>query len=168
MIMGITALRFNLDDPKTKAQTFIIAVNNNREEQPDRTADRDTVLWWANQPDVDEVFNRRGVMLSTALTEFSKFYTGALNFWSMGYGLEHAIMKNAYAEFAYTAPWQFWELADGRTFLNVAAWLSNSCPDLDERRDSTLTTAHNRMASLHRASATISARKAPHPHARLA
>ncbi len=158
-ILGITALRFDLDSDIVKERTLEIAVDLTSNCTAGRSYDSHTLQWWADQHDMAAIFGREGMPLPDALDELSEFYQGSVHLWVMGHGFENAILANAYEHHHSPAPWNYWDVMDGRTFINVATWLDGEQEMLTGRGISSLITARSRAAVLRGCYNSLHARK---------
>lgn len=154
-ILGVTALRFDLDSQAVEPEeiSLIIDPNSNRDEG--RTFDAGALSYWADRPNMHDVFTREGGLLLDALADFDAFYQGCDMLWTTGAGFESAVLGDAFEHFKMLPPWAHWQVACMRTIGHVASWLDGTQLQPTAEGIDTSETAHLRLDALRAAFATL-------------
>lgn len=121
IILNIGAIGFNpfTDDVYTQ-HAFYSRID--LESQPTRHESEETLTWWSKQhKDArEEAFGKDNRMpLNLALGELSKLVRKSNHVWSQGIGFDIPILENAYNDYGYSHPWQFWNVLDCRTIIKM-------------------------------------------------
>jgi hypothetical protein len=149
-ILGITALRFDLDDGSEPIKELGLAIGADSNRSAQRTYDAHTLAWWTERPDMHEVFTRQGGALYGALCALTDFYGETTNLWTAK-GFESNVLASAYEHFDLDPPWPFWSTSCAKTLKHAAAWLDGEQMEPSEYGDTARDTAYLRVAALRRA-----------------
>ena len=116
-IVSIGAVKF---DPRfnmiNRKDTFYIELDW---EDQGRTIDPDTLEWWGKQS-----AQARSALdglddLGSALVVLSKWLPKDVKVWGNGSTFDISFLENAYEQLGMKIPWQFWNVRDCRTVLDM-------------------------------------------------
>lgn len=84
-----------------------------------RSINRDTEIWWDNQPN-----NAQDVLfgldeLPCMLAKFAEFLPKNAKVWGNGATFDVSIIENAYRQCGITIPWKYWNIRDMRTITDI-------------------------------------------------
>ena len=121
-ILSIAAIKFNELTNVNEANNETFQVLVDLDSQPDRDITDSTVTWWAQQdPAVQAlVFAEEGrLTLTDALLALSKFACHSNRIWVQGPAFDIPILEHAYQQCQLPPPWQYWQVRDSRTLLDL-------------------------------------------------
>lgn len=160
-ILGICAIRFDIDDPTVQHQEFSIAIDPDSNSLAGRTMETSAMQWWSERPDISEVFGRDGYTLNTALEQLYDFFGDAENLWTTAGGYEVAILCDAFHHYGIRAPWPYWQITCGRTLCNIATWLARGQAAPTAYGNSLVETTRLRLVLIRAAYKLLKERKLP-------
>lgn len=163
-ILGICAFRFDIDDPFLPHQELTIAIDPESNSVAGRTMETSAMQWWAERPDIGEVFGRDGYTLHTALEQLQDFFGDAEQLWTTAGGYEVAMLADAFSHFGLRTPWPYWQVVCGRTLCNLSAWISSGQVTPSAYGPSLLETARLRLLLIRGAYKVLKGRKYPQPY----
>jgi len=131
-------VRFNIETGE--ASEFgreLIHINMKSSLDAGRKVNADTIQWWFNQSKEAQqaLFDEQAeISLEAALHKINKFvlhtnpneksetsYNRECYVWSNGSNFDIAILQNAYQHYNLKIPWQFWNIRDVRTLVDLAS-----------------------------------------------
>lgn len=119
-IIAIGAVFF---DPKTgKLGNEFSATINPESAQEFRTADENTLKWWAKQSQEAKDRSFCGVSSMTdALNYFREFVKTTKNVkpWGNGATFDISMLEDCFDQYGIKTPWQFWNVRDVRTVVDI-------------------------------------------------
>lgn len=89
--------------------------------------DINTVMWWLNQSDAARIAitdnNKKAIPIETALNELSSFILDHKKsvVWGNGSSFGITLLDHAYHQCKLKQPWQFWNVRDMRTIVDLAS-----------------------------------------------
>ena len=123
------------------------------------TCSGSTLIWWMQQDDEARIeLTKGGSKISVAMADFIKFLPANCIVWGNGSSFDISILEMTLQRLKLECPWEFWNVRDVRTVLDLASHLvkKSDIPFVD--------TKHNALAdAIHQATyvaAMISALKA--------
>src|SRR6185312_36379 len=155
------AIRFNIDDATIPHEEFSIAIDPDSNSMAGRTMETSAMQWWAERPDISEVFGRDGSTLHTGLEQLHDFFGDSEHLWTTAGGYEVAILCDAFNHYGIRTPWPYWEVTCGRTLCNLAAWISRGQSAPSAYGNSLVETARLRLVLIRAAYKILKDRKAP-------
>lgn len=84
-----------------------------------------TIAWWMNQSDAAKrIFQSedKKVTLPQALLDLNKFLSPASVVWGNGASMDITILEHAIAKMGTKVPWDFWNIRDMRTVVDIASY----------------------------------------------
>lgn len=126
VMLSIAATEFypfedlHTENPRT-VESFSILID--LESQDNRAVSDDTVAWWARQNQVvqDMMFSPDNrIALSAGLDKLAKFVWQKDRIWSQG-SFDINILEHAYRQYGKPTPWNFWQIRDNRTIMDLMA-----------------------------------------------
>ena len=106
-------------------ETFYMPVTLSSSVASGGIIDPSTVLWWMEQPLAarEEIYSRKAVDITLALTEFKEFYSRTTNnkgsVWGNGATFDNVILGSAYRRSGLGQPWNFRNGLCYRTLKNM-------------------------------------------------
>lgn len=97
------------------------------------TVGADTITWWMEQSDearklFTRQFTKDKCLLPRALTELAAFIPKGARVWGNGATFDITILEHAYSQIAQQQPWEFWNIRDMRTAVDMADYQKNTIP----------------------------------------
>lgn len=112
-IIAIGAVMFDLEK-RVLGEEFYVVVDLESSVKGGGVMDPSTVLWWMKQSDEARMaFDRKGVAIEVALTEFYVWLAGQsplerVKMWGNGAAFDNVILAGAYHRAELVVPWKFW------------------------------------------------------------
>lgn len=106
-VIAIGAVRFDKD--AGIVDTFYRVVDLGSSVRHGLKIEPDTVLWWMRQSDDARAkFDRPGIQLPHALTDFADWVGADALMWGNGASFDNTILSSAYEACGMEQPWKFW------------------------------------------------------------
>lgn len=118
VVLSIGAVFFDLEKGILGPEFYAILDRDNQLEKG-CTFTKETMQWWSKQaPEAKAIFQKEGADPVTVLSTFTKFYKQhpKTAVWGNGSSFDISIMQELYQTYGSTAPWDFWNVMDLRTF----------------------------------------------------
>jgi hypothetical protein len=131
LILTIGAIKFDtlktISNDIKKTNNFykriVIDTNNDKFD-----VDELTQIWWNNQEKsakYEALVNPDRIPLKQALLEFNIWFGKSKYIWSNGSVFDIVILENAYKVCNIVVPWNFWNIRDVRTAMDMADVIKN-------------------------------------------
>ena len=114
--------RYSQDPNFTVDQLEILELRVDLESQENRFIDEKTLQWWGKQDAavIDDMFGDHGrISLHTALEQLTRFVWNKGRIWAQGIAFDIPILENAYKQCGMSVPWNYWQIRDSRTVLDL-------------------------------------------------
>uniref|UniRef100_A0A6C0LY42 3'-5' exoribonuclease Rv2179c-like domain-containing protein n=1 Tax=viral metagenome TaxID=1070528 RepID=A0A6C0LY42_9ZZZZ len=172
VVMTIGAIRFSRRDPTpghplklTKMDSFYRRVDRDSCRSVGMTEDASTIEWWGKQtPEAKaECFSPESrFTIHEALTHLTKWIrlhdTANVKMWANGSSFDCVILTEAYRMCGMKTPWEYWNIRDLRTVLDLAGMRSSDIPSYGSKHHA-LWDCYNQILVLRRALDIISSSK---------
>ena len=123
-ILTIACIKFDRTDEIkniNEMETFYRRITLESCNEPEFHKDPKTIEWWELQSDEikEEAFHKERVPLREALIELQNFFKGCYKVWSNGSSFDCVIVEEAYRKLNLKVPWNFWNVRDCRTIMDI-------------------------------------------------
>lgn len=122
VILTLGAVKF---DPYTAKEPFdqlYIKLDVDEQVSMGREVNNDTVEWWSRQDEQAqaEAFDMNGrISVAEALKQLNRFVVGVDKIWAQGVVFDIGMIENLYRMAKTPVPWNFWQVRDSRTVLDM-------------------------------------------------
>ena len=121
-VLTVGGVKFDPFSAKDPYDKFYYKISIDDQDKLGRTASDGTIEWWGKQDPavMEEAFDQEGaVTVHEFLDALQKWVVGVDVFWGQGYGFDFTILEDMYRSVKRPIPWQFWQIRDSRTLLQL-------------------------------------------------
>ena len=114
-----------------------------------RAISADTLHWWTKQQAdaLREISQSGGAMMRDVLNDFTEWLPNKCRPWGNGATFDVGMVEDAYNQYRIKIPWDFWNIRDMRTVVDMGRWLG-----MDPKKIKREGTHHNALDdALHQA-----------------
>lgn len=116
-IISIGAVIFDPRYGRISKDYFYMELDHRK--QTERTKDRGTMEWWANQSTEAQKALKGTILLEDALHELAFWLPDDVKVWGNGPTFDISILEDAYRQYDIEIPWKFWNVRDCRTIKDM-------------------------------------------------